>query len=158
MCKVVNPFKGKTGWHFAQNVYLGGVTRALKSGEGSGNIPKVITIKTKYMKSDYSEIELRPDSNVTPLGNCRYDIDGREIEFRIRKLTVRECMRLMDVPDNVIDKIFQKDENGKQIISNSQGYKLAGNSIVVSCLYYLFEQIWYPKEQQSTFPKQLTLF
>lgn len=158
MCKVVNPFKGKTGWHFAQNVYLGGVTRALKSSEGSGNIPKIITIKTKYMRSDYSEIELRPDSNVTPLGNCRYDIDGREIEFRIRKLTVRECYRLMDVPENVIDKMLSCDENGKQIISNSQGYKLAGNSIVVSCLYHLFEQIWYPKEQQSTFPKQLTLF
>lgn len=108
--------------------------------------------------SNYSEIELRPDSTVTPLGNCQYDIDGRTIEFKIRKLTVRECMRLMDVPENVIDKILQKDENGKQIISNSQGYKLAGNSIVVSCLYYLFEQIWYPKEQQSTFPKQLSLF
>lgn len=110
-----------------------------------------------YM-NDYSEIELKPDSKVTPLGDCRFDIDGREIEFKIRKLTVRECMRLMDVPENVIDKILQKDENGKQIISNSQGYKLAGNSIVVSCLYYLFEQIWYPKEPQSTFPKQLSLF
>lgn len=110
-----------------------------------------------YM-TDYSEIELKPDSTVTPLGNCQYDIDGRTIEFKIRKLTVRECMRLMDVPENVIDKILQKDENGKQIISNSQGYKLAGNSIVVSCLYYLFEQIWYPKEPTSLTPKQLTLF
>lgn len=158
MCKVVNPFKGKTGWHFAQNVYLGGVTRALKSSEGSGNIPKVITIKTKYMKSDYSEIELRPDSSVTPLGNCRFDIDGREIEFRIRKLTVRECYRLMDVPDNVIDKLLSCDENGKQIVSNSQHYKCAGNSICVNVLTHIFEQVWYPKEQQSTFPKQLSLF
>ena len=108
--------------------------------------------------SDYSEIELRPDSTVTALGNCQYDIDGRTIEFKIRKLTVRECMRLMDVPENVIDKILQKDENGKQIISNSQGYKLAGNSIVVSCLYYLFEQIWFPKQPTSLTPKQLTLF
>lgn len=108
--------------------------------------------------TDYSEIELKPDSNVTPLGDCRFDIDGREIEFKIRKLTVRECMRLMDVPENVIDKILQKDENGKQIISNSQGYKLAGNSIVVNCLYYLFEQIWFPREPSHVTPKQLTLF
>ena len=158
MCKVVNPFKGKTGWHFAQNVYMGGVTRALKSGEGSGNIPKIITIKTKYMKSDYSEIELRPDSSVTPLGNCRYDIDGREIEFRIRKLTPTECLKLMSVPQWAIEKMLTKDENEKQIISNSQIYKMAGNSIVTDCLLYIFEQIWYPKEQQSTFPKQLTLF
>lgn len=107
---------------------------------------------------EYNEIELRPDSSITPLGDCRYNIDGRTIEFAIRKLTVRECYRLMDVPENVIDKMLSCDENGRQIISNSQGYKLAGNSIVVSCLYHLFEQIWYPKEQQSTLPKQLTLF
>ena len=106
----------------------------------------------------YSEIELRPDSSVTPLGNCRYDIDGRAIEFRIRKLTVRECYRLMDVPDNVIDKLLSCDENGKQIVSNSQHYKCAGNSICVNVLTHIFEQVWYPKEQQSTFPKQLTLF
>lgn len=110
-----------------------------------------------YM-TDYSEIELKPDSKVTPLGDCRFDIDGREIEFKIRKLTPRECLRLMDVDDNIIDKMMATDDQGKQIISNSQLYKCAGNSIVVNCLYHLFEQIWYPKEQQSTFPKQSTLF
>ena len=108
--------------------------------------------------SEYSEIELRPDSQVKPLGDCRFDIDGRQIEFRIRKLTPRECYRLQDVPDNVIDKMMQSDKTGKQLISNSQHYKMAGNSICISCLYYLFEQIWYPKEQTSLTPKQLTLF
>ena len=108
--------------------------------------------------AEYSEIELRPDSSITPLGNCRYDIDGREIEFRIRKLCPRETYRLMDVPEDVIDKLLQTDETGKQIISNSQSYKLAGNSIVVSCLYYLMEQIWFPKQPINVQPKQLTLF
>ena len=44
MC-VFNPLKGLTeyGWHFEQNVYSPkSITRALKAGEGSGNIPKVI--------------------------------------------------------------------------------------------------------------------
>lgn len=44
--KVFNPLKNKTpyGWHFEQNVYLSdGITRALKAGGGSGNIPKVIS-------------------------------------------------------------------------------------------------------------------
>lgn len=108
--------------------------------------------------SEYSEIELRPDSVVKPLGDCRFDIDGRQIEFRIRKLTVRECMRLMDVPDNVIDTMMQCDENGKQLISNSQHYRMAGNSIVTSCLLHIYEQIWYPKASTSLTPKQLTLF
>lgn len=49
--KVLNPLKGQTifGWHFEQNVYNPmGITRALKSAEGSGNIPKVII----YYESD----------------------------------------------------------------------------------------------------------
>lgn len=108
--------------------------------------------------NDYSEIELKPDSKVTPLGDCRFDIDGREIEFKIRKLTPRECLRLMDVDDNIIDKMMATDDQGKQLISNSQLYKCAGNSIVVNCLYHLFEQIWFPKEPSHIAPKQLTLF
>lgn len=120
----------------------------------------IIEFRTKEnkMATEYSEFELRADSNVTPLGDCRYDIDGKTIEFAIRKLTVRECYRLMDVPDDVIDKLLQCDETGKQVISNTQHYKCAGNSICVNVLTHIFEQIWYPKEQQSIMPKQLTLF
>ena len=47
--EIKNPLKGITryGWHFEQNVYLvDGVTRALKAGGGSGNIPKVITYES----------------------------------------------------------------------------------------------------------------
>lgn len=43
--KVINPLKNKSsyGWHFEQQVYdADGITRAIKAGEGSGNIPKVI--------------------------------------------------------------------------------------------------------------------
>ena len=107
---------------------------------------------------EYSEIELRPDSSVTPLGNCRYDIDGRTIEFAIRKLTPTECLKLMDVPQYAIERMTATDETGKRFISNSQLYKMAGNSIVVSPLYFIMEQIWYPKENQSIASRQLTLF
>lgn len=47
---VVNPMKGLSsfGWHFEQNVYSElSITRALKSSQGSGNIPKVIEV-VKY--------------------------------------------------------------------------------------------------------------
>ena len=43
--QVINPLKNKTeyGWHFEQNVYDdSGITRTIKAGGGSGNIPKVI--------------------------------------------------------------------------------------------------------------------
>ena len=44
---IINPLKGKTsyGWHFEQNIYsINSITRALKAGGGSSNIPKVITV------------------------------------------------------------------------------------------------------------------
>lgn len=43
--KVINPFKGISpwGWHWEQQVYdRKGIARTIKSGEGSGNTPKVI--------------------------------------------------------------------------------------------------------------------
>lgn len=56
--------------------------------------------------------------------------------YRIRKLTTRECFRLMDVRDEDIDKIKATG------VSESQQYKLAGNSIVVSVLEGLFTQMF----------------
>lgn len=43
--RIENPLKGLTdyGWHFEQEVFIpSGLARAVKSGGGSGNIPKVI--------------------------------------------------------------------------------------------------------------------
>lgn len=70
-------------------------------------------------------------------------------KFRIRKLTPRECFRLMGVNDKDIDKIQAVG------ISNSSLYKLAGNSIVVDVLYHLFRKMFVEKEQENS---QLTLF
>ena len=56
--------------------------------------------------------------------------------YRIRKLTPTEYFRLMGVSDEDIVKIQSTIVNGK-LISNSQQYKLAGNSIVVNCMEFL---------------------
>lgn len=58
------------------------------------------------------------------------------LAYRIRKLTPRECFRLMDVSEEYIDRI---QESG---ISNTQQYRMAGNSIVVACLYYIFRNLF----------------
>jgi len=55
--------------------------------------------------------------------------------FRIRKLTPREAFRLMDVDDNDIDIILNQ-------VSNTQAYKLAGNSIVVNVLVEIFNPLF----------------
>lgn len=52
----------------------------------------------------------------------------KNIRYRIRKLTSRECFRLMGLKDSEVDKIEAAG------ISESQRYKLAGNSIVVDTL------------------------
>lgn len=57
-----------------------------------------------------------------------------EPTFRIRKLTERECFRLMGVIDTDSDKI-------RAAVSKSQCYKLAGNSIVVDVMVGIFEQL-----------------
>lgn len=54
-------------------------------------------------------------------------------DLRIRKLTPRECFRLMGVRDDDIDKL-----DG---ISDSCKYHLAGDSIVVNVLMAIFNQL-----------------
>jgi site-specific DNA-cytosine methylase len=70
-------------------------------------------------------------------------------KFRIRKLTPRECFRLMGVDDTDIDKMQSSG------LSNSAQYKLAGNSIVVDVLYHLFRKMFIETDQET---QQLTLF
>ena len=80
-----------------------------------------------------------------------YLAQDMEQNFRIRKLTPRECYRLMDVAEEDIDKLLASD------ISKSQHYKLAGNSIVVSCLYYIFKNL-FSDDNDVAEGTQLTLF
>lgn len=53
----------------------------------------------------------------------------------IRRLTPRECWRLMGWTDEDIDKAFKAD------VSETQLYKMAGNSIIVNCLEAIFKNI-----------------
>lgn len=78
--------------------------------------------------------------------------------IRIRKLTPREVGRLMDVSDRDIDKMMSRNEKGEQIISNSQLYKMFGNSIVVSCMTGIFENVFYPKDGGHKPGYQFTIF
>lgn len=79
---------------------------------------------------------------------CHYE--GKEsTSYRIRKLTPRECFRLMDVDEKNIDKIIASG------VSNSQQYKMAGNSIVTNCMYHLFRKLFIETQTES---QQLSLF
>lgn len=60
-------------------------------------------------------------------------------EYRIRKLTPKECWRLMDFSDEDYHK-------AEKVNSNTQLYKQAGNSIVVNVLVAILGQLFSGKE------------
>lgn len=93
----------------------------------------------------YGTNGIAPSLQVPSGGNTETKI--AECSYRIRKLTERECFRLMDVPEAYIDRIQQAG------ISRSQQYKMAGNSIVVSCMYHIWRRLWI-----DTHITNLTLF
>ena len=70
-----------------------------------------------------------PTLTATETGVCRI-----ENQYRIRKLTPKECWRLM----GFTDEDFHKAE---AVNSNTQLYKQAGNSIVVPVLEAIFRQM-----------------
>ena len=110
------------------------------------------------MQGGYRQPLIVDDTNVIGKLECKgwYDIETRvhgtngvsptietrnrgkymDNSYKIRKLTPRECFRLMGMRDTDIDKI---QEAG---ISNTQQYKLAGNSIVVDVLEAIFKNLF----------------
>ena len=85
--------------------------------------------------------------------------------YAIRKLTPKECFRLMGVDDDTISVMQSTMGEARQrvkgwtdkcknpdaaAISVSQQYKMAGNSIVVNVLRDIYENLWYPKPHQTS--------
>lgn len=62
-----------------------------------------------------------------------YEMAEEKQVYRIRKLTPRECFRLMGVKDEDYDKLT---------VSDTQKYKQAGNSIVVDVLEDIFDNMF----------------
>lgn len=146
---VINPLKDKTeyGWHFEQNVYdENGITRALKASDGSGNRLKVIVDEEykigdirgrnpenpKSIKSGLQTVQML-EINENGVSNALTKVQKDNVlvsKQKIRRLTPTECFRLMDFNDDF-----------KWNVSDSQAYKQAGNSIVVSCLVEIIKKL-----------------
>ena len=83
---------------------------------------------TTVQKDNYVVI---PQATKAETGICRI-----ESPIRIRKLTPKECFRLMGFSD----ENYQAAKDAG--VSNSQLYKQAGNSIVVDVLYYILVELY----------------
>lgn len=130
-----------------QSVKTDGICTTLTSsmGCGGGYVPMVVVnsgqiiIRDDFnsrIKTNQSVIgTLTPNSgNSTPRNGIKI-IEAKGEDMRIRKLTPKECWRLMGFDDEDFSK-------AEAVNSNTQLYKQAGNSIVVDVLEEIFCQIF----------------
>lgn len=118
---------------------------------GSGTCPEAGRSFRHDNDSDKGQFNSNNSMNITKEIAQQYklppELEGRR--FRIRKLTPTECFRLMDVDEDKIRILTEtKGENGKQLISNTQLYKMAGNSIVVACMEKMFRNLFFAQEKE----------
>lgn len=129
---------------------------------------------TTFATVDNQILELKDNNNMENLTYHEQPTKEQLIEYfgdriRVRKMTPRTAFRLMDVEDADIDKIMNAEKtvtlkNGKtktrKAISKTKMYSLAGNSIVVSCLYHIFRTMFIPEqpENHTDSPVQPSLF
>lgn len=131
-----------------------GICPTLTNMQGGNRQPKILTNTfvgkayndflnkngyIPYMFNAYNKAEIK---NIAPTQTTKCHNIGsssavliKNDDFRIRKLTPKECFRLMGFEDKDVDILIENN------ISDSQIYKMAGNSIVVNVLEAIFKQI-----------------
>lgn len=109
---------------------------------GGNTEPKIMEDEHLAVWDGFNQKDRKDSDTIGTLtGNCHKDLKRNEqgiIEKnneRIRKLTERECGRLMGVKDDDIAKI------GKNL-SRSAQYHMFGDSIVTSCLMAIFGKMF----------------
>lgn len=93
-------------------------------------------------RHNMTELEPRQDNISNTLTTVQKDnLLLENLQYRIRKLTPRECGRLMGVSDEDIDKMAA-------VNSNTQLYKQFGNSIVVDVMCAMFKNLNIEQESE----------
>lgn len=143
-----------------------------------GYIPTYINLETmnEFVNGENDDYLLTIDEEIREKLEKLCESSG----YRVRKLTPRECFRLMGFNDDIYEKArYYTDEEEEMLIkegkkykteldefgnerairlSDAQAYKQSGNSIVVNVLYHVFEEL---KKQYGEFKdgiKVCTLF
>lgn len=88
---------------------------------------------------------------ITTAGGNNVGVVVADTKLRIRKLTPKECWRLMGFDDEDHDKAAKET-------SNAQLYKQAGNSIVVNVLEELLKALLNQKEQPKQQCQNMSIF
>lgn len=131
----------RPGWHKENGVVLSPDGLATTIMAQSNNAVKKVAIKTANKKgydiaTDGDGVDLSYPQSKTRRGRVGHGVSktlmgadsmGTVDNYRIRKLTPKECWRLMGFDDSDFEK-------AEKVNSNTQLYKQAGNSIVVNVL------------------------
>ena len=123
---------------------VGGCSPTLSTMQGGNREPKVIVAMRGRNPDNPSDrttgspTEQRLEPNMSGTSNCLTSVQKDNLvlepKYRIRKLTPRECGRLMGVSDEDISKMAA-------VNSNTQLYKQFGNSIVVDVMCEMFKNL-----------------
>ena len=106
-----------------------GISPTITTKSGGGLEPKILMRGRGFNKGGEADLpgtitgSAREQNNLLDYADC------------IRRLTPRECLRLMDVSDSDINKIQAAG------ISDTEQYKLAGNSIVKAPMMGIFKNM-----------------
>ena len=128
------------GYDTTDRVYSpDGILPTINTCQGGGREPKIveksILANTEGFGTPHESKEVSPTVKASAWEYNNAVKEDYGLYVRIRRLTPRECLRLMDVEDCDIDKLIDAG------IANTQLTKLAGNSIVVGVLYHIFRTL-----------------
>lgn len=146
--------------HQAGAIYdANGISPALDTCQGGNRMPQIVCNTERMTKQAYETLQgndckagdvinpfnkkvvnsgLCPTLTTRPEGfkTANLIVTDNTNDFRIRKLTPKECWRLMGFDDEDVIKVQSVG------MSNSQMYKQAGNSIVVNALQAIFRNLF----------------
>lgn len=154
--------RGRVGHEVAQTIQTGepqGVVVKLKRGYEIEVNPEEeksddIDILGNYSKSNYKGTAIVNKKGISPTirenhGQVTGVTETETDNLRIRKLTPKECWRLMGFTDEEFSK-------AREVNSDTQLYKQAGNSIVVDVLEAILRNLLTSDRREGD--QQLTLF
>lgn len=105
------------------------IKNATKKGYETAHVGDGIDISARMEKHRGT---VQKETSQTIKTQCEVGVVTNKLQ--IRKLTPKECWRLMGFED--VDY-----EKAAQVVSSNNLYKQAGNSIIVNVLYYIFKQL-----------------
>lgn len=127
-----NPLSREAGLPTEQMLELNinGTSNALTTVQKDNVVVQLNTSKESNGAQPYKQNRVYDANAISPVLDTECGRPKYKTDFDIRRLTPRECFRLMDFPDTF-----------KMPCSNSQMYKQAGNSIVVNVLAEILKKL-----------------